>query len=81
MRSVDNFQHLFDIVPTTVNGIILCQGNLTLMTDDLPTVIRHFGNQKKIFFVHLRDVIGQAEKFQETFHGAGKTDMHACLEA
>ena len=50
MRSVDNFQHLLDIVPTTVNGIILCQGNLTLMTDDLTTVIRHFGNQQKIFF-------------------------------
>ena len=81
MRSVDNFQHLFDIVPTTVNGIILCQGNFTLMTDDLPTVIRHFGNQQKIFFVHLRDVIGQPEKFQETFHDDGKTGIHACLEA
>ena len=81
MRSVDNFQHLFDIVPTTVNGIILCQGNFTLMTDDLSTVIRHFGNQQKIFFVHLRDVIGQPEKFQETFHDDGKTGMHACLEA
>ena len=42
------------------------------MTDDLPTVIRQFGNQKKYFFVHLRDVIGQPEKFQETFHSAGK---------
>ena len=81
MRSVDNFQHLLGIVPITVNGIILCQGNLTLMTDDLPIVIRYLGNQQKIFFVHLRDVIGQAEKFQETFHGAGKTDMHTCLEA
>ena len=81
MRSVDNFQHLLGIVPITVNGIILFQGNLTLMTDDLPTVIWHFGNQQKIFFGHLRYVIGQAEKFQETFHGAGKTDMHACLEA
>ena len=81
MRSMDNFQHLLDILPTTVNGIILCQGNLTLMTDDLPKVIRHFGNQQKIFFVHLRDAIGQPEKFQETFHGAGKTDMYACLGA
>ena len=81
MRSTDNFQRLLDIVPSTVNGITLCQGNFTLMTDDLPTVIRYFGNQQKIFFVHLRDVIGQPEKFQETFHDDGKTDMHACLEA
>ncbi|MBI3467670.1 MAG: mannonate dehydratase [Planctomycetes bacterium] len=58
MRSVDNYQRLLELVPSPVNGITLCQGNFTLMTDDLPAVIRHFGNQKKIFFVHFRDVRG-----------------------
>jgi mannonate dehydratase len=43
MRSVENFQRLIDLVPSPVNGITLCQGNFTLMTDDLPAVIRHFG--------------------------------------
>ena len=81
MRNVDNFQRLLDLVPSFVNGITLCQGNFTLMTDDLPAIIRHFGQQQKIFFVHLRDVVGKAEKFQETFHDNGQTDMHACLEA
>ena len=61
MRSVDNYQRLLDLVPSESNGITLCQGNFTLMTDDLPSVIRHFGSQKKIFFVHLRDVRGTAE--------------------
>ena len=70
-----------DLVPSPVNGITLCQGNFTLMTDDLPSVIRHFGRQKKIFFVHFRDVEGTAEKFMETFHDAGKTDMAACMRA
>ena len=63
MRSVDNYQRLLDIYPSPVNGIGLCQGNFTLMTDDLPAVIRHFGRQKKIFFVHFRDVRGTPDNF------------------
>ncbi|RPI25958.1 MAG: mannonate dehydratase [Acidobacteria bacterium] len=81
MRSIENYQRLLDLVPSPVNGITLCQGNFTLMTDDLPAAIRHFGKQKKIFFVHFRDVRGTREKFQETFHDDGKTDMAACLRA
>jgi mannonate dehydratase len=51
------------------------------MTDDLPGVIRHFGAQDKIFFVHFRDVRGMPEKFVETFHDNGQTDMLACMQA
>jgi mannonate dehydratase len=81
MRSVENFQRLVDLVPSPVNGIALCQGNFTLMTDDLPAVIRQYGRQEKIFFAHFRDVRGTAENFVETFHDEGKTDMLACLQA
>ena len=81
MRSIENFQRLLDMFPSPVNGIGLCQGNFTLMTDDLPSVIRHFGKQKKIFFVHFRDVRGTPEKFVETFHDDGKTDMLECMRA
>lgn len=81
MRSIENYQRLVDLVPSPMNGIALCQGNFTLMTDDLPGVIRHFGKQNKIFFVHFRDVRGTPEKFVETFHDDGKTDMLACMQA
>jgi mannonate dehydratase len=81
MRSVPNFQRLLDLVPSPMNGITLCQGNFTLMTDNLPQVIRDFGQQGKIFFVHFRDVQGTAEHFEETWHDAGRTDMLACLQA
>lgn len=81
MRSVENYQRLLDLVPSPVNGITLCQGNFTLMTDDLPAVIRHFGKQGKIFFVHFRDVRGTPERFEETWHDVGKTDMVACMRA
>jgi mannonate dehydratase len=79
MRSIDNFQRLVELVPSPMNTITLCQGNFTLMTDDLPAAIRKFG--KKISFVHFRDVRGVPEKFEETWHDAGKTDMLACMRA
>lgn len=81
MRSVENYQKLLDLVPSPVNGITLCQGNFALMTDDLPATIQHFGKQSKIFFVHMRDVRGTPQKFEETFHDDGQTDMLACMQA
>jgi mannonate dehydratase len=64
-----------------VNGVTLCQGNFTLMTDDLPSVIREFGKKGRISFVHFRDVRGDVKKYVETFHDEGKTDMLACMKA
>ena len=81
MSSVDNFQRLLEIVPSPMNGITMCQGNFTLMTDDLPAVIHKFGRQEKIFFVHFRYVRGDVKKYEETWHDEGKTDMLACLQA
>jgi mannonate dehydratase len=81
MRNLENYQRLLDFVPSPVNGIALCQGNFTLMTDDLPAAIRDFGKQEKIFFVHFRDVRGTPEKFVEVFHDEGKTDMAECIRA
>jgi len=79
MRSIENYQRLIDMVASPMNTITLCQGNFTLMTDDLPSVIRRFG--RKISFVHFRDVKGVPSKFEETWHDAGKTDMLACMRA
>jgi mannonate dehydratase len=81
MRSLEAFQRVIDMVPSDCNGITFCQGNFALMTDDVPAAIRHFGRQGKIFFVHFRDVRGTPERFVETFHDEGQTDMLACMRA
>ena len=52
MNSIESYDKLLNINKSSYNGITLCQGNFTLMTDDLPGVIKHFN--KKIFFVHFR---------------------------
>ncbi len=81
ISSVDNYQKMVDLVPSPANGIGLCQGNFGLMTDDLPGVIRHFGEQDKINFVHFRDIQGTPEKFVEAFHDDGKHNMADCIRA
>ena len=52
------FDRVLATVPSAYSGITVCQGNFTLMTDDLPALIRRWGAQGKIFFVHFRDVAG-----------------------
>lgn len=79
MRTVPNYQRLIEMIPSDYNTITLCQGNFTLMTDDLPGVIRKFAD--KITFVHFRDVKGVPTRFEETWHDDGKTDMLACMKA
>ncbi len=81
MRSIENYQRLVDMAPSPMNTITMCQGNFTLMTNDLPGVIRNFGRQNKISFVHFRDVQGTVEKYEETWHDAGKTNMLECMKA
>ncbi|MFC5653402.1 mannonate dehydratase [Paenibacillus solisilvae] len=75
LRSAAALQRAIDLVPSAYNGITLCQGTLATAGDDIPRVIRDFARQGKLFFVHFRDVRGTPEKFEETFHDDGKTDM------
>ncbi len=79
MRSVDIFLRVLDLADSPMNTITLCQGNFALMTNELPKAIRKF--DKKISFVHFRDVRGTAEKFEETWHDDGQTDMLETLRA
>ncbi|HJU49070.1 MAG TPA: mannonate dehydratase [Gaiellaceae bacterium] len=81
VRSLDAYERVFELQPSPVNGMTLCQGNVALMTDDLPAAIRSFGQQRRIHFVHFRDVRGTPERFVETFVDEGPTDMTACIRA
>ncbi|WP_028610762.1 mannonate dehydratase [Paenibacillus harenae] len=75
LTSAAALQRAIDLVPSAYNGITLCQGTLATAGDDIPSVIRQFAKQEKLFFVHFRDVKGTPEKFEETFHDDGKTNM------
>lgn len=80
LRNADALQQAIDLVPSPNNGITLCQGTLAAAGDEIPAAIRRFAKQEKLFFVHFRDVRGTAEKFEETFHDDGQTDMFEAMK-
>ena len=86
MSSVAAFERALGLSGSDSHGITFCQGNFALMDEILSgattmaDVIRGIG-ASRIPFVHFRDIRGTVEKFQETFHDDGQTDMAACFQA
>jgi mannonate dehydratase len=81
LTSPENFQRVLEMAPSPNNGMTFCQGNFSAMGVDVPATIRHFGRQGAIKFVHFRDVRGDRDKFVETFHDNGQTDMVEAIRA
>lgn len=61
------------------HGLTFCQGTYTTMNEDVVSLIHEW--KERIFFVHIRDVIGTSENFRETFHDNGPSDMYALMKA
>ena len=76
----ENFERAMALAASANNGVTFCQANFKLMGCDVAAWARRFAAQGKIFFVHFRDVRGRAERFEETFHDDGTTDMPAMLK-
>jgi mannonate dehydratase len=79
LTSAANYRRVLKIVPSPVNGITFCQANFKLMGEDVAGLVKEWTKEKKIFFVHLRDVEGTREHFCETFHDNGPVDLAQML--
>jgi mannonate dehydratase len=80
LTSAANYRRVLNIVPSPVNGITFCQANFKAMGEDIEALAREWCREKKIFFVHFRDIEGGRRHFRETFHDNGPTDMARMLE-
>lgn len=80
LTSAANYRRVFEMAPSPVNGVTFCQANFKAMGEDIYRLAREWGAAKKIFFVHFRDIEGQGERFRETFHDNGPTDMARMLK-
>ena len=78
-NSVENYDRILNSYDSEHNGLTFGQGNFAAMGVDIPETIRHFG--EKITFAHFRDVEGDADRFVETWHDGGPTDMQAAMDA
>ncbi|MFH1486562.1 MAG: mannonate dehydratase [Chloroflexota bacterium] len=81
MRSPEAFRRAIEIVPSPCNGVLFCQGCFAEMGANIIEEIRYFGSRRKIFFVHFRNIRGDAESFVETFPDEGQVDMLAAMKA
>jgi mannonate dehydratase len=80
LTSANAYRRVMDTVPSPMNGTTFCQANFKLMGEDIYALAQEWTTKKKIFFVHFRDVDGKKDKFHETFHDNGPTDMVRMLQ-
>jgi mannonate dehydratase len=81
VSTADDYQALFDAVPSAANGMCFCTGSLGVRPDnDLPAIAERFA--ARIHFVHLRATRREADgSFYEADHLDGDVDMVAVLTA
>jgi mannonate dehydratase len=80
--SAEDYQALFDAVPSKANGICFCTGSLGVRKEnDLPAMAERFA--PRIAFAHLRATRREADglSFYESDHLDGDVDMIAVLKA
>jgi mannonate dehydratase len=70
------YQRLIDLVPSPSNALELCVGTLAEMTEgDIYEVVDRYSKQRKIAYIHLRNVVGKVPRYRETFIDEGDVDM------
>jgi mannonate dehydratase len=79
--SFEAFKKFVDLVPSPYNGLLLCLGCMQEAGENVPEVIRYFGERDKIFYIHFRNVIGRVPKYTEVFPHEGDGDMLANFRA
>jgi mannonate dehydratase len=80
--SAEDYQALFDAVPSKANGMCFCTGSLGVRAEnDLPAIAKQFA--PRIGFAHLRATKREANglSFFESDHLDGDVDMIAVLKA
>jgi mannonate dehydratase len=83
LGTVEGMQHFVEIAPSPYHGFNFCQGTVAEMLEDpgkeVFDVIRYFGERKKIFMVHFRNIKGGFLKFDEVYPDNGDVDFYKAM--
>jgi len=70
------YQRLLDLRPSARNMLEFCVGTLAEMTEgDIYETVDTYSRQRKLAYVHLRNVRGKVPHYKETFIDEGDVDM------
>jgi mannonate dehydratase len=83
LATLEDLRRLIETVDSPANTVFLDTGVLTEMGESAPAAIYHFGDRRRIGFVHFRNVRVEVsvERYTETFLDEGDCDMLACARA
>lgn len=81
---VEGFKKLIALYDSPYNGLNFCQGCMSEVlenpAEEIYDVIRYFGERKKIFNVHFRNIKGGMGSFVEVFPDEGDINMIRALK-
>ena len=81
---IEGFKKLIDLYDSPYNGLNFCQGCMSEAlenpAEEIFDVIRYFGERKKIFNVHFRNIKGGLGNFVEVFPDEGDINMIRALK-
>ncbi|MFN3653068.1 MAG: mannonate dehydratase [Armatimonadota bacterium] len=82
-RNFEGFQRALEFHHSPMHGLDFCHGCWSEMRggEGVLEAIRYFGSRGRIFYMHLRDVVGTAERFTEVFLGDGNVDPVEVIRA
>lgn len=85
LGTVDGLKKFVSIQESPFHGLNLCLGTAAEMLRDpareILEVIRYFGERKKIFNIHFRNIRGGRDNFQEVYLDNGDMDMLQVMKA
>jgi mannonate dehydratase len=86
LGTIEGLKRFVAIQESPYHGLNFCQGTICENLDnprrDLPAVIRYFGERRKIFNVHFRNIKGHRDDFvAECFPDDGEIDLGAAIRA
>lgn len=79
LTSAEAFDRILLKYPGPSNGITFCQATFKTMNEDIKEISEKWIKQGKVFFLHLRDIVGDKYRFRETFQDNGSTCMSEML--
>jgi mannonate dehydratase len=81
VSTLDQYERIFQHVPSDSNAMLFCQGCVTEMGVDVYAAIRRMASQNKIVYVHFRNVKGSGDYFEEVFVDEGDVDMLQAMQS
>jgi mannonate dehydratase len=78
----DGFKRAMETHPSPMHGLDFCHGCWSEMRggEGVLDAIAWFGTRGRLFYIHLRDVQGCADDFQECFIDEGNSDVVAVVQ-